>query len=116
MQAASLTLGLDADRLAQLEQAAAAQKCSVDAYILSILDRALQGEVDGASRGKTREKRTGAILVPDRAPLDAFLPEGADPFQREEAAGRELVSFVHQQAQLRFAGAPLTPPSRLEKE
>ena len=56
------------------------------------------------SSEKSGRKLRGNSEIP-KAPMDAFLPEGADPFvsDSEESGG---LSFADIQARMRFAGTP----------
>ena len=98
----ALTLRLDAEAWVQLERAAASQLLPMEDYARGLLERALQQEGRSLSRrvrGATGERR-------NPAPLDAFLPEGVDPFESNEQVGLAALSFEDIQARMRFAGTP----------
>jgi hypothetical protein len=97
----ALTLCLDAELLAQLERAAASQLVSIEDYARSLLERAAKQQGVRRVKGASPEGRSPA-------PLDAFLPEGVDPFASNE--GKQVpaaaLSFEDIQARMRFAGTP----------
>jgi hypothetical protein len=93
-----LTLRLDDQSLEILENLAATQRCSVDEYVMGLVRRALRSEQ------KLRKPKT---LDSQDAPLDAFLPEGTDPFAPVSHGDNGLASsFADVQTRMRFAGTP----------
>ena len=101
---AVLTIGLDAETLAQLEKAAALELQSLEEYVRDMFAKHLRSE-DKPAR-KLKGARSNASQNVARAPLDEFLPEGADPFLHEDAT-QARADFEHMQTLLRFAGANL---------
>ncbi len=92
----ALTLSLDDQSRDVLEDLAAAQRCSVDEYIMGLVRKAIRNEQ------KQRMQKNSAA---QDAPLDAFLPEGADPFAPVALGESGLASsFGQVQARMRFAG------------
>ncbi len=94
-----IRISLDDQSLEVLENLAAAQRCTVEELVLSLARRAIRAE-------QKVKKPKGNPLFED-APLDAFLPEGADPFEPVTALSHQLASsFADVQARMRFAGTP----------
>ncbi len=97
----SLTVVLDAQLLAQLERYAAQHLISVSDFVRNSIQQAMAREMPRpARRNKSSTER------PDEAPLDAFLPEGVDPFAPAEVAMGLASNFEEIQARMRFAGTP----------
>ncbi len=99
----ALTLRLDAQTWEQLEQAASQSEQTVDQWVHALLEKALRQEA------RASRKIRGASSVRDLAPLDAFLPEGTDPFMpigEVDAPRSKASSFEDIQTRMRFAGTP----------
>ncbi len=105
---ALLTIGLDADTLAKLEAAAALELLSLEDYIRDLFARHLRSDDKDKSVRKVKGARAAQRSAVPRAPLDAFLPDGVDPFLRDEAA-QALAQFEQMQTRLRFAGSAAVP-------
>ena len=97
----ALTLRLDAQTWEQLEQTARQSEQTVEQWVRILLEKALRQEAKAVRRIK------GALAARDLAPLDAFLPEGTDPFLplTEVETGRPS-RFEDIQTRMRFAGTP----------
>ncbi|MBC7661995.1 MAG: hypothetical protein H7249_20060 [Chitinophagaceae bacterium] len=94
----TLKLSLDDQSLGVLEDLAANQRCSIDELIMGLVRRAIRNEQ------KNRKIKTPGY---DDAPMDAFLPEGTDPFSPANSSGSGLASsFAEVQTRMRFAGTP----------
>lgn len=98
---AALTLSLDADTWEQLEQMASQQSLGVEDWVKALIEKALRQEA------KQVRRLRGASVARDLAPLDAFLPEGTDPFTPHEfGEPSPRSSFEDIQNRMRFAGTP----------
>jgi hypothetical protein len=97
----TLTVLLDDTLLAQLERQAAQYLISVDELVRRAIEQSLVSEVAKAPK----KARPGATRH-DEAPLDAFLPEGADPFAPVDVVTGLASNFEEVQARMRFAGTP----------
>jgi hypothetical protein len=97
----TLTVQLDDTLLAQLERQAAQYLISVDELVRRAIKQSLEHDTLKASK-KTRPSATRH----DEAPLDAFLPEGADPFAPADVVTGLASNFEDVQARMRFAGTP----------
>lgn len=97
----TLTVQLDDTLLAQLERQAAQYLISVDELVRRAIKQSLENDTMKAAK-KTRPSATRH----DEAPLDAFLPEGVDPFAPAEVATGLASNFEEIQARMRFAGTP----------
>lgn len=93
--AVALKLKLDEASLEILENLAGAQRCSVEEFVTSLVRRAIRSE-QKARRPKNEARD---------APMDAFLPEGADPFASHDMVALAS-SFADVQTRMRFAGTP----------
>ena len=89
-------LNLDQESREILENLASAQCCSLDEYISGLVRKAIRGEQ------RTRRQRNSHV---SDAPMDAFLPEGVDPFAINESSALAS-SFAEVQTRMRFAGTP----------
>lgn len=97
----TLTLKLDDPSLEVLEDLAARQRSSIDEFIVGLLRKAIRTEEK--QRGASHRQRALGL----DAPLDAFLPEGADPFAPLSHGESGLASsFAEVQTRMRFAGTP----------
>ncbi len=94
--AIALNLNLDDESLEILENLAGAQRCTVEEFVSGLVRKAIRGEQ------RTRRQKTS---VPSDAPMDAFLPEGTDPFDPSELSALAS-SFADVQTRMRFAGTP----------
>jgi hypothetical protein len=101
----ALTVTLDASLLARLERYAEQNLISVNDLVRTAILQTLARDTP-----KSLRKVRPMTQRPDEAPLDAFLPEGVDPFSPAEAvlpAPAGLASnFEDIQARMRFAGTP----------
>ncbi|WP_176736777.1 CopG family transcriptional regulator [Oligoflexus tunisiensis] len=97
----TLTVQLDDTLLAQLERQAAQSLVSVDELVRRAIRESLSAGTPKASK-KTRPSATRH----DEAPLDAFLPEGVDPFTPADVVTGLATNFEEVQARMRFAGTP----------
>ncbi len=97
----TLTVQLDDTLLAQLERQAAQYLISVDELVRRAIQQSLASESPKATK-KTRPSATRH----DEAPLDAFLPEGVDPFAPADVVSGLATNFEEIQARMRFAGTP----------
>ncbi len=101
----ALTVTLDASLLAHLERYAEQNLISVNDLVRTAILQTLSRDTP-----KSLRKSRPSTQRPDEAPLDAFLPEGVDPFSPAEAvlpAPTGLASnFEDIQARMRFAGTP----------
>ncbi|RZA18667.1 MAG: hypothetical protein EOP10_20750 [Proteobacteria bacterium] len=93
----ALKLNLDPESLEILENLAGAQRCSLDEYVTGLVRKAIRSEQ------KTRRPGRGGLA--QEAPMDAFLPEGVDPFETSDNHGLAS-SFADVQTRMRFAGTP----------
>src|SRR6476469_3263485 len=93
----ALKLNLDQESLEILENLAGSQRCSLEEFIAGLVRKAVRSEL----RNRRPHKGSG----PEDAPMDAFLPEGVDPFDTQEARGLAS-SFEDVQTRMRFAGMP----------
>ncbi len=95
----ALILRLDDQVQEALENLAAEQRCSLEECAQGLLRRVLREKI-------SRKVKPSPI---QHAPLDDFLPEGADPFApvHWEGSGRHgASSFADVQTRMRFAGTP----------
>ncbi|HYX34474.1 MAG TPA: hypothetical protein VE954_15325 [Oligoflexus sp.] len=97
----TLTVQLDGTLLAQLERQAAQSLITVDELVRRAIQQSLAAESPKASK-KTRPSATQH----DEAPLDAFLPEGVNPFAPADVVTGLACNFEEIQARMRFAGTP----------
>ena len=104
---AALTLSLDASTWEQLEQSAFRQLLTVEDFVKAMIEKALRQD------GRKGQRVKGALHSREVAPLDAFLPEGTDPFLHGEREDRRpgASSFEDIQTRMRFAGTPALFPS-----
>jgi hypothetical protein len=100
-KSSTLTVQLDDTLLAQLERQAAQTLIPVDELVRRAIRESLTADTPKASR-KTRPSATRH----DEAPLDAFLPEGVDPFAPADVVTGLATNFEEVQARMRFAGTP----------
>lgn len=104
----ALTLKLDEHGLEVLENLASAQRCTVEEFVTGLVRKAVR--LDEKSRTTGNCNQTGKVRPnagDGRAPLDAFLPEGADPFAPvTHGDGGLASSFADIQTRMRFAGTP----------
>lgn len=100
-KSSTLTVQLDDTLLAQLERQAAQYLISVDELVRQAIQQRLARDVPKTSK-KTRPSATRH----DEAPLDAFLPEGVDPFAPADVVTGLASNFEEVQARMRFAGTP----------
>ena len=98
----TLTVQLDATLLAQLERYAALHLMSVD----EVVKQAIQQTLTAAEAPKSTKKTRSSATRHGEAPLDAFLPEGVDPFAPADAVSGLASSFEDIQTRMRFAGTP----------
>ncbi len=97
----ALTLRLDAQTWEQLEHIAIQSEQTAEQWVQALVEKALRQEA------KSHRRVRGATAARDLAPLDAFLPEGTDPFQPiGEADYQRPSSFEDIQTRMRFAGTP----------
>lgn len=89
-------LNLDEESREILENLAGAQRCTLDEYVTSLVRKAIRAEQ------RVRRQRNSQV---SDAPMDAFLPDGADPFATHEGSGLAS-SFADVQTRMRFAGTP----------
>ncbi len=94
--AIALNLHLDDESLEILENLAGAQRCSVEEFVSGLVRKAIRGE---------QRSRRQKSQVAQGAPMDAFLPEGTDPFEAGDNSGLAS-SFADVQTRMRFAGTP----------
>jgi len=94
----TLTLSLDDLSMEVLENLAATQRCSVDEYIMGLVRKAVKAE---------QKQRRHKDISAHEAPMDAFLPDGVDPFEPVAQGETGLASsFDEVQTRMRFAGTP----------
>ena len=97
----TLTVQLDDTLLAQLERQAAQYLISVDELVRRAIRESLAVE-----SAKAPKKSRPSATRHDEAPLDAFLPEGVDPFAPADVVTGLASNFEEVQARMRFAGTP----------
>jgi hypothetical protein len=97
----TLIVQLDDTLLAQLEREAARLLVSVDQLVRQAIQQSLAVEPS-----KPSKKNRPSAARHDEAPLDAFLPEGVDPFAPADVVNGLASSFAEVQARLRFSGTP----------
>ena len=102
----ALTLKLDDHSLEVLENLAATQRCTVDEFVMGLVRKAVR--MDEKARANLSATHNGkARPSAADAPLDAFLPEGVDPFAPVAHGESGLASsFAEVQTRMRFAGTP----------
>lgn len=91
----SLKLNLDEESLEVLQSLAGGQHCSLEEFVALLVRRAIKSE-------KTKRPKSAEFA---EAPMDAFLPAGADPFANPETL-QLASSFADVQTRMRFAGTP----------